>query len=365
MNSVKGAGKKSGKVDAVPELSIEAAVDLLLAFGHEVLASSVCSHLAAGIISVAQGAAERVLGGGDTHGTHPTCLDATLNFWMGHCVHRDASKAVLRSDAEAQQSMFAATTEMLAWASEKLLPAYSSTPESQVPQQLVGMVLAAVGDLFYLDFYDESLCSAVRDFLFEFYCRSKDQCDTSVSPAIIAALRRMAGLLSKAHSEAGVEDLCMSLLDVLLHQVDRAEGTERDETTKSVRSIVASKGASTVIVEHVLVLLIDEIEVNSPASKVTKSLVGAVKTASGSLLLGLVSGELRALTHTLLSSWQSGAQSAPFSVRNPVAAVALPVVARLVAHVGYVDVKRGAALVDENSIDNASMLQSAPALVAI
>ena len=273
-----------------------------------------------------------------------------LQVWISAALYRDAQTALLQEGTETSEtdaagdSRFPLVQELMAWASAQLVPRLCAPSEEQnvFACRLLGMVLAMLSDLFYLDLHTEEVCLTLRDWLREVHSRGKEfpAAFSRDSSILLPSLLRITSLLSLGKDRAvfHVEELSVAILDVLLLRVDCAASEDEREAT-AVLSTLNAVSVAEAAVHASLVRLVDELEVlQQGGAKKSKSAalpVDAPRSSSGKLLAAhLLEATAEAVqvkrVQRLLTAWQQGdLTAAPYSVRNPLEKVSQSVVKTL------------------------------------
>lgn len=297
------------------------------------------SQIAQCIFGLARTRVEAVLQQGGDNSDEQTSaqLLRVLQVWISASLYRDAQLALLQEAPDAAEgatddSRFPLVQDLMAWASDKLVPRLCAPSEKQnvFACRLLGMVLAMLSDLFYLDLHGEEVCLTLRDWLREVHSRGKEfpAAFSRDSSVLLPSLLRITLLLSLGKDRAvfHVEELSVAILDVLLLRVDCA-ATEDEREATAVLSTLNAVSVAEAAVHASLVRLVDELEAlqQSAASKSKKSAALSVDTprsSSGKMLAAhLLEGTAETAqvkrVHRLLSAWTGDPTAAPFSVRNP------------------------------------------------
>ena len=170
---------------------------------------------------------------------HDLCR--AVKLWATSCVRSDAFSALQQQQCQQHQQSSSAVQAVLHWCSAHLVPCIVDDEAQHAAAagaacRLLGVVLAVLGDVFYLDVQDASLCDTLAGMLLDLLqqlmliddgCSNMNRhCQRKVVlPHILPSLHRIAALLPVRHAQ-GTGKLCGTLLQWLLLQMDTAESVD-------------------------------------------------------------------------------------------------------------------------------------------
>lgn len=267
-----------------------------------------------------------------------------LQLWTSKALHGDTHNSLVLSDvlSTSASPAFPDVQELLEWSAVHLLPRLCahSQEHSAFACRVLGMVIAMLSDLFYLDLHNEAVCATLRDWLRELHSRGKEYpaAFSRDTTAVLPSLLRISSLLSLGKDTAvfHVRELAVAIVNILLLRMDCATGEEKEGT--AVLSLIDTVSLADATVGACLLKLIDDLESQleaqeedlpslQTAAMVPRSSSGAFLHAA---LVDVADEPKRAeRTHRVLSGWLTSPGAAPYSARDPLAKVSHRVVLNL------------------------------------
>ena len=208
---------------------------------------------------------------GESSGRDEELLLRVLQVWMSSALHQDAHDSLLETDARAGSSShaFPNVQAVVDWSTANLVPRLCAHTQahSAFACRTLGMVIAMLSDLFYLDLHNEAVCVTLRDWLRELHSRGKEYPAAFArdTAAVLPSLLRIASLLSLGKDSAAfhVGELSVAIVNVLLLRMDCAAAEEKEGT--AVLSLLDAVSVAEATIGACLVKLADELRTQSAA----------------------------------------------------------------------------------------------------